>query len=65
MTEQEFENLMNTHSVVADGWNSSTNNDVTVIGNEKGTPVAIRYMSSETDGEFHYLRLDVPVTIDQ
>ncbi|WP_200769115.1 hypothetical protein [Vibrio nigripulchritudo] len=56
---------MNTHSVVADGWNSSTNNDVTVIGNEKGTPVAIRYMSSETDGEFHYLRLDVPVTIDQ
>ncbi|WP_281188835.1 hypothetical protein [Vibrio harveyi] len=65
MTEQEFESLEKTHSVVASGWCSATASIVTVLGNEHGTPVAIRYSSSETGDEFHYERINAPVAINQ
>ena len=65
MTENEFEELEKTHQVVANAWSSSTLSCVTILGNKYGTPVAMRYMSVETDAEFQYLKFDVPVTIDQ
>lgn len=64
MTEQDFEALEKTHSVIANGWSSATGSIVTVLGNEHGTPVAIRYSSSETGDEFHYQRINAPVTIN-
>ncbi|MDN2483849.1 hypothetical protein [Vibrio agarivorans] len=63
MTEQEFEALEKTHAVVASCWNSATGSIVTVLGNEHGTPVAIRYLSTETADDFHYERINAPLTI--
>lgn len=58
MTQQEFEQLEKTHSVIASGWSSATGAIVTVLANEHGTPIAIRYSSSETNDEFHYKRIN-------
>ncbi len=64
MDEQEFDLLAETHSVVASGWSSATLSAVTVLGNEFGTPVAMRYTSTETDGDFRFINLSTPKTLD-
>ena len=60
MTEQEFDALEKTHKVVASGWSSETMSAVTVLGNDLGTPVAMRYMSQETDSDFQFVRFPRP-----
>lgn len=64
MTEQEFEELEKTHHVVANGWNSATGSIVTVLGNDLGTPVAIRYSTIETGDDFRYAWINTPVTLN-
>ncbi len=58
MTESEFDELAKTHTCVATGWSSETMSSVTVLGNDKGTPIAMRFMSSETDSEFQFVTFD-------
>lgn len=57
MTEKEFEALEKTHTVVAKGWSSENFSIVSVLGNEHGSPIALRYSSNETGYEFAYINL--------
>ena len=65
MTELEFNELEKTHDVLASGWSSANMSSVTVIGNKAGTPIAIRYVSGETDGEFRYINLNSQINSER
>lgn len=65
MTEQEFNVLKETHDTIAIGGSSATMSCVSVLGNKLGTPIAMSFMSQETDGNLTYVALSVPVTINQ
>lgn len=65
MTEYDFEVLTETHKTIASSWSSKTMSCVTVLGNEFGTPIAIRYISQETNGEFLFIKFPSAVTINQ
>lgn len=58
ITEQEFDSLCETHEVLAGGTHIGIGSTVTVLGNDNGTPVAIRYSSIESDHDFKCYRLN-------
>jgi hypothetical protein len=61
MTQSDFDNLSKTHKTIANSWSSETMSTVKVLGNDLGTPVAMRYTSQETDGEFRFVAFSNPV----
>lgn len=56
MTETDFDELAKTNSIIANGWSTGDMSAVTVLGNKFGTPIAMRYMSKDTDYDFKYIK---------